>query len=50
MADTGSASVIRAAIEWPTVAVAALIYGAFGMLTWHYHALAWWMVLPWRHI
>ena len=46
MADTGSASVIRAAIEWPTVAVAALIYGAFGMLTWHYHALAWWLVLP----
>ncbi len=29
-------------VEWPTVAVAALIYGGFGLATWYYHALPWW--------
>ena len=33
-------------IEWPTVLLAAVIYGAFGLLTWNYHALPWWLVLP----
>jgi len=30
----------------PSWLVAALIYGGFGLLTWHYHALPWWLVLP----
>lgn len=33
-------------IEWPTVAVAAAIYGSFGALTWWYEALPWWLALP----
>ncbi len=36
----------RRAIEWPTVAVAAAIYATFGLLTWYYHALPWWFMLP----
>ena len=35
-----------AAVEWPTVVVAAGLYLAFGFLTWHHHALPWWLVLP----
>jgi fatty acid desaturase len=33
-------------IEWPTLAVAAAIYGGFGLLTWWYHSLPWWLVVP----
>ena len=33
-------------IEWPTLAVAVAIYAAFGLLTWHYHDLPWWLILP----
>ncbi len=33
-------------VEWPTVAVAGLIYAGFAGLTWHYHVLPSWMVLP----
>jgi fatty acid desaturase len=33
-------------VEWPTLVVAALIYGGFGLATWYYHALPWWLVLP----
>lgn len=36
----------RAHIEWPTIALAALIYAAFGLLTWFYDLLPWWLVLP----
>ncbi|MFQ5760261.1 MAG: fatty acid desaturase, partial [Acidiferrobacterales bacterium] len=32
--------------EWPTLVVAVLIYAGFAGLTWHYHALPWWLVLP----
>lgn len=32
--------------EWPTVAVAASIYAGFAVLTWQYHALPWWVVVP----
>lgn len=32
--------------EWPTLVVATLIYAGFAGLTWHYHALPWWLVLP----
>ncbi len=33
-------------VEWPTVVVAALIYAGFGLLTWFYHDLPWWFILP----
>jgi fatty acid desaturase len=33
-------------VEWPTLAVAALVYGGFGLATWYYDALPWWLVLP----
>jgi fatty acid desaturase len=33
-------------IEWPTVWIAAAIYAGFGLLTWFYEALPWWLVLP----
>jgi fatty acid desaturase len=35
-----------AAVEWPTVGLAAALYAAYGILTWHHHALPWWAVLP----
>lgn len=35
-----------AAVEWPTVAVAVLLYTSFGLLTLNHHALPWWAVLP----
>jgi fatty acid desaturase len=37
---------LRPAVEWPTVALAAGLYLAFGLVTWYYHALPWWLVLP----
>jgi fatty acid desaturase len=33
-------------VEWPTLWVAAAIYAGFGLLTWFYGALPWWLVLP----
>jgi fatty acid desaturase len=33
-------------IEWPTLLTAVAVYGAFGLVTWYYHQLAWWLVLP----
>lgn len=33
-------------IEWPTVALACVIYTAFGLLTWFDSYLPWWVVLP----
>ena len=33
-------------IEWPSIAVAAGVYGGFGLVTWWYQALPWWVVLP----
>ena len=36
----------RGRIEWPTIAVAAAVYGGFGLVTWWYEALPWWVVLP----
>jgi fatty acid desaturase len=32
--------------EWPTLLAGAALYLAFGLLTWNYDALAWWIVLP----
>jgi len=34
------------AVEWPTIGIAAGLYGAFGLLTWNYAALPWWVVMP----
>ncbi len=31
-------------IDFPTIAVAAGVYGSFGLLTWFYAALPWWFV------
>lgn len=33
-------------IEWPTLAVIATTYSAFGLLTWFHDALPWWLILP----
>ena len=32
--------------EWPSLLVALAVYGGFLALTWNYHALPWWLVLP----
>lgn len=37
---------LQPAVEWPTVAVAAGLYVGFGLVTWNYHVLPWWVVLP----
>ncbi len=45
----GEARTDRAAVfpvEWPTIWLAAGTYAGFGLLTWSYHALPWWVVLP----
>jgi fatty acid desaturase len=36
----------RPAIDWPTVLVGIGVYGAFLLLTWNFHLLPWWLVLP----
>ena len=33
-------------MEAPTWAMAAAVYGGFGLVTWNYQALPWWSVLP----
>jgi fatty acid desaturase len=33
-------------VEWPTLMVAAAVYGGFGLATWHHEALPWWLLLP----
>ena len=38
--------VLRPAVEWPTVVVAAAIYAGFVALTVYYHSLPWWLILP----
>jgi fatty acid desaturase len=43
---SGLSQPFRPAVEWPTVALAAGMYLAFGFLTWNYHVLPWWVVLP----
>lgn len=37
--------VSRPVVEWPTMAVTTAIYTGYGVLTLHYHALPWWLVL-----
>jgi fatty acid desaturase len=41
-----SHAVARVGVDWPTVLLAIAIYGAFAALTWFYHDLPWWLVLP----
>jgi len=36
----------RRAVEWPTLALLIPIYGGFAALTWFYHALPLWFVIP----
>lgn len=36
----------RRSVEWPTVLLACGLYAAFGLLTWNYASLPWWVVLP----
>jgi fatty acid desaturase len=44
---TGTAATTNTnSIEWPTLIIACVIYGAFGLLTWNYDLLAWWLVVP----
>jgi fatty acid desaturase len=38
--------IARVGVDWPTLALAAGIYGVFGGVTWFYHGLPWWLVLP----
>lgn len=37
---------VAARIEWPTVILTVAVYGAFGLATWAYEALPWWLILP----
>jgi fatty acid desaturase len=34
------------AADWPTIGLAAGIYLAYGLLTWYYDALPWWVIMP----
>jgi fatty acid desaturase len=45
-AADSSRAIAKVGIDWPTLALAAGIYGAFAGLTWFYHDLPWWLVLP----
>ena len=38
--------IARVGVDWPTLALASGIYGAFAAVTWFYHDLPWWLVLP----
>ena len=31
--------------DWPTIGLAAGLYAAFGLVTWHWAALPWWLVM-----
>lgn len=41
-----AAGAAGAKIEWPTLALAAVVYLLFGLLTWWHAALPWWLILP----
>ena len=38
--------VSRPAVEWPTIAVAGTLYAGYALLTFFYHSLPWWLVVP----
>jgi fatty acid desaturase len=31
------------AVEWPTIGLTLVIYAGFGLVTWYYHSLPWWL-------
>ena len=33
-------------LELPTWLIGIAVYGGWGLTTWYYHALPWWLVLP----
>jgi fatty acid desaturase len=43
---TSARALARPLVDWPTLAVAGGVYAGFGLLTWFYAALPWWVVLP----
>lgn len=45
-ANTQTKTRSPAKFEWPTIGVAVVTYGLFGLLTWHHAALPWWLLLP----
>ena len=34
------------AADWPTIGLAAGIYLAYGLVTWYYAAVPWWVIMP----
>jgi fatty acid desaturase len=32
-------------VEWPTIAVIAVVYGVLGSITWNHQSLPWWVIL-----
>jgi fatty acid desaturase len=44
--DRGPARRREVRLEWPTLAVLAGVYAGFGLLTWFYDALPWWLIMP----
>lgn len=46
LADRPAPRRYRAPLEWPTLAVAAAVYGGFIATTWFYHALPAWLIVP----
>ena len=45
-AEAAAPSAGRLPAEWPTLLVAALVYAGFAALTWYYHALPLWLLVP----
>jgi fatty acid desaturase len=46
MSPTSENSFRKRPVEWPTVAVIAIVYLVLGLLTWHHASLPWWIILP----
>lgn len=46
MTTIGEISFRRRPIEWPTIALIALVYLVLGFLTWNHASLPWWVILP----
>ena len=44
--DDRAASAAGKGIEWPTLALTAVVYTLFGLLTWWHTELPWWLILP----
>jgi fatty acid desaturase len=46
VADHSSRLIAQPHLDVPTLLLAVGIYAAFAALTWNYHALPWWVILP----